>query len=144
MELAIRNRRWNKDSHGHPFPAEVEALTLARCVHLNLLSHPTMWEALKNCSWMEVALRRIYTILYVEDALALSNGQVQRSTAWSMVNHILEVHPSGGLRVPELDNSVWRQAASTAKTMNALKNLGHQKRPNDGRRNKDKTPDKRQ
>lgn len=144
VELAVRNRRWDKDPFNCPYPAEVEALTLARCVHLNLLSYESMWEALKSCPWMEVALRRLYSLLFVDSSVREGDGQVTRRAAWSMANRILEVHPSGGLRVPFLDSLVSRHAASSAKAMNALKSLGNRNQRDGGQRRNPRNQEKKQ
>lgn len=52
VELAIRNRTWGRGPNGEVLSAEVEAVTVARIVHLNLLSRTSMTEAIAKCPWM--------------------------------------------------------------------------------------------
>ena len=59
VERAIRNWSWKRGNVGEVLASEADALTLARIVHMNLLAHPTMTEALEQCPWLEVALRSL-------------------------------------------------------------------------------------
>ena len=74
VELVIHNRTWRKGANGEVLSAEVEAVTLARIVHLNLLVHTSMTEAIEKCPWMEVAQRRLFAIMYVENSTSHSGG----------------------------------------------------------------------
>lgn len=62
----IHNFPWSRDADNQPFPSEIEALMLTRCIHLHLLAHSTIALALEHCPWLEVALRRLYALTYTE------------------------------------------------------------------------------
>lgn len=117
VELAIRNRSWRIGNGGEVLASEAEALTLARIVHLNLLAHSTMTEALEQCPWMEVALRRLFAVMYVENT---ASGEASRAAAWQVVQKVLEIHPTANIRVRTLDSMLAREAAASVKEMNAL------------------------
>lgn len=87
---------------------------------------------------MEAALRRLYSLPFIDSSVRESDGEVTRQAAWSMANRILEVHPSGNLRAPFLDSLVSRLADSSAETMNALKSLGKRSQRDGPRRNPEK------
>lgn len=65
-----------------------------------------MLAALKFFPGMEVALKRLYSILLVEDTVRESMRGVTRGSAWAMANKILEVHPASGLRVTKIDHAI--------------------------------------
>lgn len=52
-------KHWRKTANGMPSQAEMEAHTLGRIVHLQMLMHDTPWEALEKRPSVEIALRRI-------------------------------------------------------------------------------------
>ena len=124
VELAIRNRFWKRGNGGEVLASEAEALTLARIIHLNLLAHPTMTEALEQCPWMEVALRLLFAIMYVENS---TSSGASNAAAWQVVQKVLEIHPTASIRVPTLDSMLAGEAAASVKEMNALAALSKRK-----------------
>ena len=103
--------------------AEVEAATLARIGHLNLLVHTSMTEAIAGCPWMEVALHRLFAIVYVENVTSCGGGD-PRAAAWQLVERILEIQPSANIRVLTLDSMLAREASTSVKAMDAFIALG--------------------
>ena len=61
---------WKKSTNGRPTQAHMEAHNLARMMQLEMLAHNTPLEALRHRPSLEVGLRRLYAIMYVEEQIA--------------------------------------------------------------------------
>lgn len=98
-------------------------MTLSHCIQFNLLGHETMTKALELCPWIEIALRRLFGILYLENAVSQGQGTVSRSAAWYVAKSVLEVHPATIIRVPALDSILAKEASAIFKELNDLRYL---------------------
>ncbi|PXF40361.1 hypothetical protein BWQ96_09939 [Gracilariopsis chorda] len=54
-----------------------------------------MREAIENCVWMEVALRRLYFLVYLENRVQGSGGLIYRKAVQIAAQRILEILPGG-------------------------------------------------
>ena len=118
VEAVVRSRRWDRTSTA----SEMEAVTLARMIHLKLLSYKTLQEALERDTSLEVVLRRLYAILKVEEEV--TKYHVDRRTAWDSMDAILETQPASTLRSPALDSFLRQETNSHMKYMNTLRSMG--------------------
>ena len=121
VEMTIRSHSWSRRD-GQPYTAEIEALTWARVVHLNLLKYSTMGDALRDCPWMEVALRRLWTIMEIEKMCTGPNA-VSREEAQTALVSAMEVYPSSNISVPEMEQTVRRHFSTQSRAANAIRNL---------------------
>lgn len=87
--LHVKFRKLRLSSIRFHIGAEVEAETLGRMIHLDLLAYKTEKDAFEHCPSLEVGLRRLYAIFYVEDNIR--NGRYRnRRDAWRAANELLE------------------------------------------------------
>lgn len=99
---------------------------------MNLLGHSERINSLEQCPWMEVALRRLFAIMY---GRSMQVSGLQKEAAWQVVEKVLEIHPTAGIRVPTLDAILARECAASVKEMNDLaalsKTKGYKRYPED-------------
>lgn len=122
IELAVRNVRWPRQSDGRPFSSEIEAVTLARCLHFQLCRFSTMEESIITAPWTEIALRKLWALLEVQ-TLTSGPSPLTREEAWQQVLPSLEVYPDIGIRVPAMRSVVNRQISAASRARNAVKSL---------------------
>jgi len=118
VEAYVRTRPYWQ-SASHPEQIELEALMLARIIHITLMQYPSPTSALLSCPWMEVALRRLYTVLKVEETHA-RNPQYTRATIWEGYKPSLETQRDEGMVVPLLENSRIQHLAAETRTNAAM------------------------
>lgn len=78
-------KHWKKNATGLPSQAEMDAHTLGRMIHVELLKYETPREVVENRPSLEIALRRLFAILYVEEAMNTGKFR-ERPSAWRYVN----------------------------------------------------------
>lgn len=104
-----------------PKYAEVEATTLARLLQMTLLDSQCPISMVEQTPWMEVALRRLFVILQIEESIA-SSASITRDVAWEAWSHIMEITPRPRLSAPITDRhaqagvkAVFRQQETSEK-----------------------------
>ena len=122
IELVIRNVRWPRQADGRPYSSEIEALTLARCLHFHLCRFETMEQAVTTSPWTEIALRRLWALLEVQ-TLTSGPSPLTREEASQQVLPSLEVYPDIGIRVPAMRTIVNRQISAASRARNAVRSL---------------------
>lgn len=97
-----------------PKYAEVEATTLARMLQISLLNQPCPITRVEQTPWMEVALRRLFVILRIEQSVAASSN-ITRDVAWDTWSHIMD-HPTPPTISPHLRQARTSQPKSGIST----------------------------
>lgn len=133
--LANTFKHWKKTNSGQPLHSEMEAVNLGRMIHLELLCHETPKQALEQRPSLEVGLRRLYALLYVEETM--NNGDyLHKKDAWSEIQDILETTPQGTVMSEDITDSVGKRLASKRRRLAAIKtireNSTSRRRPIDG------------
>lgn len=118
VETYVRSRPYWQNQQ-HPEQIELEALTHARAIHLTLMQYPSPSAAILACPWMEVVLRRLYTLLKVEETHA-KYPHLSRTTIWEGYKPALESQRDDGLIVPVLENTRIQHIAAETRTNAAM------------------------
>lgn len=113
-------KHWKKQYNGQPSNSEMEAITLGRIIHLEMLTHRSPKEALENRPSLEVALRRLYAILYVEETMN-QGDHTHKKDAWNDVKDIHETTPQGTITSDEVNESVAKKLNLKRKRLATLK-----------------------
>ena len=119
--LANSFKHWRKNPNGLSSHSEMDAFTLGRMIHLELLTHRSPKEALQQRPSLEVALRRLYAILYAEETLNQGDHQHRRD-AWNDIKEILEITAQGTIASEEIAESVTKRLKLNRKRLSRLKN----------------------
>ena len=83
---------WKKSVNGRPTQSHMEAHNIARMLHLEILAHSSPLEALRHRPSLEIGLRRLYAMMYVEKQIA--TGEMRdRGAAWQNIEFLLESTP---------------------------------------------------
>ena len=115
-------KHWRKTANGMPSQAEMEAHTLARIVHTEILMHESPREALEKRPSLEIALRRLFALLYVEEAV--NTGKVKdRTSAWQFVHLLHESIPMGTVMCDHIDDAMTQRMSLEKKRIAAIKAL---------------------
>lgn len=122
IHLVVRNQPWPRKSNNTPYASEIEALTIARAVHLNLMSFATINEALKFCPWLEVLLRRLWALLETEK---LTAGPVPllRDEAVLQVRFAHEIYPDQALVHSVLSKSCRKAVSTMSRAQSSMRNV---------------------
>ena len=107
---------------GSPTASEMEALTLGRMIHLEMLAHESPKVALEQRPSLEVGLRRLYAILHVEQAMN-THVHTEPKDAWLEIVHIMEYNPMGGVHDDEITKDAIKRLTGRSKRMSAIKTL---------------------
>ncbi|PXF49614.1 hypothetical protein BWQ96_00684 [Gracilariopsis chorda] len=85
-------QHWKRPASGLPTAQKMEAISIGRMTHLEILIHDSARQALEQRPSLQVGLRRLYAILCVQEDL--SNGvQNDRRNALEEVHCLFEVVP---------------------------------------------------
>ena len=96
--------------------------TLGGFIHLEMLMHESPREALENRSSLEIARRRLFAILYVEEAV--NKAQVRdRASAWQYVHIFHESVPMGTVMCDNIDDTMTHRMNQEKKRTSALKTI---------------------
>ena len=98
----------------------MEAVTLGRIIHLKMLAHESPKQALKHRSSLEVALRRLYAILYVEETYSNEEHSTKKD-AWQEIEHILEATPQGSIMSDQIEDSLTKRMTLKRKRLATIK-----------------------
>ena len=118
--LANSFTHWRKNPNGLLSHAEMEAFTLGRMLHLEMLTHSSPKEALQQRPSLEDALRRLYAIIYVEETLNQGDHQHRRD-AWNDIKDILEITRQGTIASEEIAESLTKRLNLKRKRLSTLK-----------------------
>ena len=119
IEQAVKNRHWKRPPSGEPYQSEQEARTLAKIIHLTLMVFETVEDALSMASWLEVCLRRLCAICYIED----HSQSASRATLWKLANKMLETQAASSLQVPSMEKMMAQHATLISKAQSAISSL---------------------
>ncbi|KAI0561368.1 hypothetical protein FGB62_86g016 [Gracilaria domingensis] len=125
QHVAKSFQKWHRNGKSPAIHAEAEATTLVRIIHLTIVMHESPLEALQNQPGLEVALRRLYAILYVEKSVF--NGDEDRADAWSSVEHMLEVSTSARVPCDDISSETSRRVILQSKRQAALRSMSTRK-----------------
>ena len=103
--LATSFRHWRKTTGGQPLYSEVKAVTLGSIIHLEMLAHDSSKQALEQRPSLEVALRRLYAILYVDETFN-NDEHATKKDAWQEIERILESTQQGSVMSDSIADSV--------------------------------------
>ena len=130
---------WKKSTNGRPTQAHMEAHNLARMMQLEILAHKTPLEALRHRPSLEVGLRRLYAIMYVEKQIA--TGEIPgRGTAWQNINFLLEATPADVSTCDDIEEEMTHRLTQSKRRIAATKVIteSDNRRPKRGPNNKGK------
>ena len=122
-------KHWKKTYNGQPSNAEMEAVTLGRIIHLEMLTHTTPKEALENRPSLEVALRRLYAILFAEEAI-IQGDHIHKKDAWNDIKDLMEPTQQGTISSEQVSQSVTKRLTIKRKRLLNLKAIKDNKNNN--------------
>ena len=111
---------WKKSTNGRPTQSHMEAQNLARMMQLEFLAHKTPLEALRHRPSLEVGLRRLYAIMYVEKQIA-TGEMPDRGTAWHNIQFLLESTPSDASTCDDIEEEMTRRLTQSKRRIAATK-----------------------
>lgn len=100
IEQALSTMEWTQGANGEVRASGAEASTLARVIYLALLKFESMQSALEAPERMEVALRRLYALIFVESSICLRSAT--HAQALRVAITILETYQSTQNLIPKL------------------------------------------
>lgn len=113
-------RHWHRPRSGRPTAAEIEAQFIGRLIHIELLMYPSPKEALEQRPSLEIALRRLFAILYVEETVSIGEHPNRRE-AWVIASQILEQSPQCTMRSLMLPVEVTESMSIQRRRMTAIR-----------------------
>lgn len=119
--MTTRAHSWSKRD-AQLYTGEIEDLTWARVVNFNIPKYPTMENAFRFCSWIEVALRRLYTIMEIEKICSCRYA-VSREKARMALLSLMDVFSSSSISDPEMEQTVRRHFSTQSRAANAIRDL---------------------
>ena len=113
-------KHWRKTTNGLPTQPEMEAHTLGRIIHMEMIKHDSPREALENRPSLEIALRRLFAILHVEEAINTGKFK-ERTSAWQYVHLLHESVPMGTVMCDHIDDAMTQRMSLEKKRIAAVK-----------------------
>ena len=115
----------------------MEAHNLARMMQLEILAHNTPLEALRQGPSLEVGLRWMYAITYVEKQIA-TGEMPDRGTAWQNIRFLLESTTTDASTCDDIEEEMTRRLTQSERHIAATKVIteSDNRRPKRGTNNK--------
>ena len=111
---------WKKSVNGRPSQAHMEAHNIARMMQLEILAHSSPLEALRHRPSLEVGLRRLYGIMYVERQVAMGEMS-DRGAAWQNMEFLLESTPTDASMCDDIEEEMTRRLTQSKRRIAATK-----------------------
>ena len=111
---------WKKSVNGRPTQSHMETHNIARMLQLEILAHSSPLEALRHRPSLEVGLRRLYAIMYVEKQIA-TGEMPDRGSAWQNIEFLLESTPSDISTCDDIEEEMTRRLTQSKRRIAATK-----------------------
>ena len=118
-------QHWKRLANGSPSHDEIEAHTIGRAIHVEMLEHDSPKEALETRPSIEILLRRLYALLYVAEEV--NKNETQKGAAWKHINYLHESLPRGTIMCDELNEDMTRRLGLEKKRFAALQAMHDRK-----------------